>query len=77
MRHTTLRLADTEIGGWLAEQHRKQLGVDIGDVDKRNVAERLETQELGLGQVLLRQSAGPTDRKESRGRGHQLGKFAP
>lgn len=77
MRHKTLRLADTEIGGRLTEQHRKELGVDIGDVDKRDVAEWLEMQEFGLGQVLLRQGACPASREESRDRGNQLAKFAP
>ena len=37
----------------------------------------VEAQELGLGQLLLRQGACPAGREESRGRGNQLDKFAP
>ena len=39
--------------------------VNVGDVDQRDVAERLEAQQFGLGQPLLREGARPAGRAAS------------
>ena len=77
MRHLPARLADAEIDRRLAEQHRHELGVDVGDMDERDVAERLEAQQLGLRQPLLREGARPAARHERRRRRGDLNEFAP
>ena len=57
MRHLAARVADAEIDGRLAKQHRHQLRVDVGQVDEGDVADRLELQKVRLRQPLLREGA--------------------
>ena len=54
-----------------------KLAVDVGDMHQRDVAERLEAQQVGLGQALLREGARPAGGQKRRGRGGQLDKVAP
>ena len=77
MRHQPLGLADAEIDRRLAEQERHELGVDVGDVDERDVADRVEAQQLVLGQALLRERPGPAAGQNGRGCGRHLEKIAP
>ena len=58
MRRLSARFADAEIDRRLAEIDRHQLGMDVGDVQQRDIAERVELHELGLGQALLRHGSG-------------------
>ena len=69
-----LGLADADIDRRLAQQQRHQLAMDVADVKKRDVADRLEAQQLVLGQALLGESARPAGRNERSGRGSQLDK---
>jgi len=59
MGHLPLGRADAQVHLGLAEIDRHQLGVDVGDMDQGQVAERVEFQELVLGQRLLRGQPGP------------------
>ena len=77
MRHQTLDFADAEIDRRLAEQHRQQLAVDVGDVDQRDVADGVEAQQFGLREPLLRKGARPAGRNQRRGRGCKLKEIAP
>ena len=77
MRHQPLRVADAEIGRRLAEQERHELGMNVGDVHERDVADRVEPQQFVLRQALLRQRARPPAGQDRRGRGGHLKKIAP
>ena len=57
VRHLAARLADADVDRRLAEQHRHELRVDVGEVHQRDIADRLEAQQIGLGQSLLRETA--------------------
>ena len=57
MRRLPARLADAEIDRRLAEIDRHQLAVDIGDMQQRDIAERVELQQFGFAQALLRHGA--------------------
>ena len=57
MRRLALGLADAEIDRRLAEMQRHQLRMDVGDVQDRHRAERIEAQDVGLRQPLLRGDA--------------------
>ena len=54
MRRLPPRLADAEIDRRLAEIDRHQLAVHVGDVQQRDVAERVEFEQFVLRQALLR-----------------------
>ena len=62
MRGLPPRLADAEIARRLAEVHRHKLPVHIGDMQQRDIAERLEREQFGLRQPLLCQRAHPAVR---------------
>ena len=66
-----------EIDRRLAEQQRHQLGVNVGDMNEGDVADRIETQQLVLRQALLRQGARPAAGHDRRRRGGHLEKIAP
>ena len=57
MRRLPFRLAHAKIGRRLAEMHRHKLPMHVGDMQQRDVAERLKREQLGLCQSLLCQSA--------------------
>ncbi len=76
MRRLPLRLADAEIDRRLAEIDRHQLPVHVGDVQQRDVAERLEGEKLVLRQPLLRQCARHVARQNGGRRGRDLQEFA-
>src|SRR6185295_12052280 len=65
-----------EIGRWLAEMHRHQLPVRVGDVQQRDVAERLEGEQLLLRQPLLRKRAYRSAGENCRCRSRDLQQFA-
>ena len=73
----TLCFADCEIEGRLPIQHRKQLGVQIGDVNERDIAERSEAQQLVLRETLLREHPRYATRKNGQGGGSHLQQIAP
>ena len=77
MRRLAPRLADAEIDRRLAEIDRHQLAVDIGDVQQRDVAERVELEQFRFGEALLRQGAREraVAGRERRGRGADLENF--
>ena len=77
MRNQSFHLADAEIDRRLAEQQRHELGVEIGNVNEGNVADRLEVQQLLLGEALLSEGTRRDLRQERcRRRGH-LQKIPP
>jgi hypothetical protein len=76
MRRQALRLADAEIDRGLAEIDRQQLRMNVGDMQQRDVAERVELQELVLCQPLLRQRARRQAGHHGRGRRPDLQKLA-
>ena len=55
MRRLAARLSDAEIDRRLAEIERHQLAMNIGHVNQRDVAERLEGQQFLFRQLLLRE----------------------
>ena len=57
MRRLAPRLADAEIDRRLAEIDRHELAVNIGDMQQRDVAERVELEQFGFGQALLLRKA--------------------
>ena len=57
MRRLPARLADAEIDRRLAEIDRHELAVNVGDMQQRDIAERIELQQLGFAQALLRHRA--------------------
>ena len=59
VRRQPLVRADADIDAGLAEVHRLQLGVQVGDVNERDVAHWLERQKLILGQRLPRGQLRP------------------
>ena len=65
MRRLPARRADAEIDRRLAEIDRHQLAVDVGDVQQRDVAERVELEQFGFAQPLLRQSSGKIGEREA------------
>ncbi len=79
--HKPLHLADAEIDRRLAEINRHELGVQIRDMDQRDIAERFEPQEISLCQTLLR--GGLTKRPDATAGGDRrrceacLHEFAP
>ena len=79
VRRQPLRAADAEIDRRLAEIDRLELGMNIGDVDQRHIAERFESEQVRLAEPLLRESARPpaTRAGDRRGRGGQLQKVTP
>ena len=66
VRNQAPRRADAEIDRRLAEIDRLKLAVDVGDVQQRDIAERIELQQLGLAQPLLRHSAATSRPARSR-----------
>ena len=66
MRRLSPRRADAEIDRRLAEIDRHQLAVDVGDMQQRDIAERVELQQFRLGDALLRQRA-----REAAASGHE------
>ena len=76
VRNRAARLAGAEIDRRLAEMHRKQLRMQVGEMQQRDVADRVETQQLVLREALLRESARPAGRHERGGRGGDLEEFA-
>jgi hypothetical protein len=76
VRRQPLRVTDTEIGRGLAEMHRHELAMHVGDVQQRDVAHRPEAKKLILGQSLLREGARPAVRNDGRRGGRDLEEFA-
>ena len=76
MRRLAPRLADAEIDRRLAEEDRPQLGVDIGQMDEGDVAERLEGEEVALREPLLREGPAPPVRQDGRRGGGDLEEVA-
>jgi hypothetical protein len=70
------RLADAEIARRLAEVHRHQLPVHIGDMQQRDIAEWLEREQFGLRQPLLCQRARPAVGENGSSGCNNLKKFA-
>ena len=62
--------ADADVDGRLAEIDGHQLGVDVGEVEKRDPAQRREAQEVVLGDFLRRRGAAQRSRRAQRRRGH-------
>ena len=54
-----------------------ELGMNVGDVHQRDVAERIEPQQFVLRQTLLRKGLAPPARDDRRGRRRHLEKIAP
>ncbi len=77
MRDEPLDLADAEVRRRLAEQQRHELGMDVRDMNQRDVAERIEPQQLVLRQALLCQRPCPPARNNRRRRRRHLEKIAP
>jgi hypothetical protein len=73
------RRADPKVDRGLAEVDRHELGVDVGEVQKGDLANRLEAQQIVLGDFLLRQRpAQPRGRAGDRGGGGgQLKQITP
>ena len=59
MGRTPLRVTDADVHLGLAEPDRLELGVDVGDVDQRDVAEVIEFEQFVLAQALLRGQPAP------------------
>ena len=59
VRERAARLADAEVERRLAEIHRHELRVQVGEMQDRDVAERVEAEELVLRDALLREGAAP------------------
>ena len=57
MRRQSAHLADAEIDRWFAKVQRHELRVQIGHVKNGHRAERLEAEDVGLRQPLLRSHA--------------------
>ena len=77
MRRLSLRRADAEIDRRLAEIDRHQLAMDVGDMQQRDIAERIELQQFGFAQPLLRHGARETAAGcQRRGGGADLQQFA-
>src|SRR5262249_12784765 len=57
VRRLPPRLTRADVDRGLANEHRHQLAVQVGDVQQRDIADAVEAQELLLGQPLLRQRA--------------------
>ena len=77
MWHKPPRLADAEIDRGLAEQHRRKLAVNVGDVHERDVADGVEAQQFVLGETLLRKGSRYEFGHQGGGRGGNLEKIAP
>ena len=74
MRHRTAIVTHSDIHRWLAEVDRLELGVNVGDVDQRDIAKGVELQKLILRQRLLGCQTGPVakpGRAHKSGRGHR------
>src|SRR5262245_19326923 len=54
MRWLASRLADPEVDRRLAEIHRHELAVNVGHMQQRDVANRVEFEQVGFGQALPR-----------------------
>ena len=67
-------LSRTKIHARLAEIHRQQLSVDIGEMQQRDIAERRHVVELGSGLRLARR--GPQAGARRGGQGEEPEKFA-
>src|SRR5215211_537646 len=76
MRRLAPRLADAEVDRRLAEEDRPQLGVDIGQMDEGDVAERLEGEDVALREPLLREGPAPPVRQDGRRGGGDLEEVA-
>src|SRR3954447_9163615 len=76
MRRLAPRLADAEIDRRLAEEDRPQLGVDVGQMDEGDVAERLAREEGPRGEPLLREGPAPPVRQDGRRGGGDLEEVA-
>ena len=77
VRRLALGVADPEIERRLAEIERRQLAVDVGDVQQRHVADRLEFQKIGLRQPLLRETARAGEWQNGSRRRRELKQIAP
>ena len=77
MRRLSPRRADAEIDRRLAEIDRQQLAVNVGDMQQCDIAERVEFQQFGFAQPLLRHGAreGAAARRQRRGGGADLENF--
>ncbi len=77
MRDQTSRFAGAEIDRRFAEENRQELRMNVGDVDERDIANRLESQQRILGETLLRQRPRPAAGRNGHGCGSHLQKIAP
>ena len=74
MRHGTTVVTHSNIHRRFTEIDRLELGVNVGDVDQRDIAKGVELQKLILCQRLLRCQTGPvaeTRCADKRGCGHR------
>jgi hypothetical protein len=77
MRRLSPRRADAEIDRRLAEIDRQQLAVNVGDMQQCDIAERVEFQQFGFAQPLLRhRTRKAAARRQRRGGGADLQQFA-
>ena len=78
MRQLSARLAGADVDGRLAVQNRLELGVQVGEVNEGDVADRCaEPQQFILRQALLRECARPDAGDNGRRCRRDLEKFPP
>src|SRR5258708_36460654 len=70
-------LAVPDIDRSFAERDRHQLRMEVGDVDERDVAKPVETQQVGLAQLLLSKGARPAAWRDRSGGCSNFKKLAP
>src|SRR4051794_636258 len=77
MRHQASRGADTEIAGRFAKEDRHELGMDVRDMNERDIPNRIKAQQIVVGEALLRHKPCPAGGQKSRSSGGDLQKLAP
>ena len=70
MRRQAARLADAEIDRRLAEIDRHELGVQVGEIEQRELAGRLEAQQIGLRRPAALRKSRSGHAKSCRRRGN-------
>ncbi|MCL6609290.1 MAG: nucleotide exchange factor GrpE [Geminicoccaceae bacterium] len=77
MRGQATDLAHADVGRGLAEPDRHELGMQVGEVEDRDVADRAEGQKVGLAEpVLRRQPTGAAGAEDRAGGGREGQKIA-